>query len=63
MVCTEVDIQKKIVERYSAFMAKHDYHRPRGGGSPQAILNINDVVEFEDNWKIIPDFQVVDGSA
>ena len=36
----------------------------RGGGtSPQAILNIKDVAEFEDNWGILPDYQVDDGLA
>ncbi|PPI83049.1 hypothetical protein KEHDKFFH_16565 [Marinobacter maroccanus] len=62
-ICTERDIQKKIVARYSAFMEKHDHRRPGGGSSPQAILNIKDVVEFEDNWKILPDYQAADGPA
>ncbi len=60
-ICTERDIQKKIVATYSAFMEKHDHRRPGGGSSPQAILNIKDVVEFEDNWKILPDYQAADG--
>ncbi|OHY71484.1 hypothetical protein [Marinobacter sp. AC-23] len=56
-ICTESDIQRKIVARYSAFMLKHSYRRPGGGASPQAILTVNDMAEFEDNWKILPDYQ------
>ena len=56
-ICTEADIQEKVVARYTAFMARHSYRRPRGGASTQAILKINDVAEFEDNWKILPDYQ------
>lgn len=59
-ICTERDIQHKIVARYSAFMEKHDYRRPGGGASPQAILNIKDVAEFEDNWNILPDYKAAD---
>lgn len=62
-ICTERDIQQKIVVRYSAFMEKHDYRRPGGGASPQAILNIKDVGEFEDNWKILPDYKAADDPA
>jgi len=58
-ICTERDIQDKIVSRYSAFMERHDYRRPGGGASLQAILNIKDVAEFEDNWKILPDYQAI----
>lgn len=56
-ICTEADIQRKIVSRYSVFMKKHGYRRPGGGASPQAILNIKDVAEFEDNWGILPNYQ------
>lgn len=56
-ICTEADIQEKIVARYTAFMERHSYRRPGGGASPQAILNIKDVAEFEDNWEILPDYQ------
>lgn len=62
-ICTEHDIQRKVVSRYSAFMEKYDYRRPGGGASPQAILNIKDVVEFEDNWKILPDYRAADNPA
>lgn len=54
-ICTESDIQRKIVSRYSAFMERHGYRRPGGGASLQAILNMNDVAEYEDNWEILPD--------
>ncbi|MFV1466757.1 hypothetical protein VBY75_03635 [Idiomarina sp. HB] len=56
-ICTERDIQKKIVDRYVAFMEKHDYRRPGGGASPQAILNIKDVAEFENNWEMLSGYQ------
>ncbi len=56
-ICTKRDIQEKIVARYLDFMDRHDYRRPGGGASLQAILNIEDVIEFEDNWKILPDYQ------
>lgn len=56
-ICKESDIQKRIVARYSAFMEKHGYRRPGGGASPQAILNIKDIAEFEDNWEILPDYE------
>ena len=52
-VCTEADIQKKIVTRYKKFMERHNYRRPGGGASPQAVLNIKDMIEFENNWNIL----------
>ena len=52
-ICTEAQIQEKIVTRYRNFMEKHNYRRPGGGASTQAILNVKDVLEFEDNWKIL----------
>ena len=55
-VCTEADIQSKIVSRYTAFMERHNYRRPGGGASPQAILTIKEMEAFEDNWKILPDY-------
>ena len=58
-ICKESDIQEKIVTRYSAFMEKHGYRRPGGGASPQAILNIKDIAEFEDNWQILPDYEAI----
>jgi hypothetical protein len=52
-ICTEAQIQEKIVTRYRNFMEKHNYRRPGGGASTQAILNVKDVLEFEDNWNIL----------
>lgn len=52
-ICSELQIQEKIVTRYLSFMERHNFRRPGGGGSLQAILNINDLVEFEDNWSLI----------
>jgi hypothetical protein len=52
-ICTEAQIQEKIVTRYRNFMEKHNYRRPGGGASRQAILNVKDVLEFEDNWNIL----------
>jgi len=53
-ICTESQIQNKIAKRFRLFMEKHNYRRPGGGASPQAILNVKDLGEFEDNWKILP---------
>ena len=52
-ICTEAQVQKKIVDRYKRFMEKHNYRRPGGGASPQAVLNLKDVIEFEDNWAVL----------
>ena len=52
-VCREAQIQIKIVERFKNFMEKHNYRRPGRGASPQAVLNLKDVQEFENNWKIL----------
>lgn len=52
-ICTEAQIQKNIVKRFKTFMEKHNYRRPGGGASPQAILNTSDVQEYEDNWEIL----------
>lgn len=60
-ICTESDVQKKIVARYTAFMKRHDFRRPGGGASPQAVLNIKDLEEYEDNWRILPYHKVVGG--
>jgi hypothetical protein len=52
-ICTEEQVQAKIIERFKQFMEKHNYRRPGGGASTQAILNLKDVLEFEDNWEIL----------
>ena len=52
-ICREEQIQAKIVKRYTRFMEKHNYRRPGGGASTQAVLNLNDMEEFEDNWIIL----------
>ncbi|MFI0415317.1 MAG: hypothetical protein ACH255_14385 [Candidatus Thiodiazotropha sp.] len=52
-ICKEWQIQQKIVARYRAFMERHNYRRPGGGGSKQAILNIEDLIEFENNWEML----------
>jgi len=52
-ICKESQIQEKLVSRYTAFMEKHNFRRPGGGASKQAVLNINDLVEFENNWDIL----------
>ena len=56
-ICTERDIQHRVVERYLAFMKRHNFRRPGGGSSVQAILNIKDVAEFENNWNVFTDMQ------
>ena len=56
-ICTETQIQKKIVERFENFMKKHNFRRPGGGASPQAVLNVKDLLEFEDNWRILPNYE------
>lgn len=52
-ICTEKQIQEKMVSRYKAFMERHNYRRPGGGASTQAILNINDLIEYESNWELL----------
>lgn len=52
-LCTEAQIQKRIIARFSKFMAKHGNRRPGGGGSTQAILNIADLADYENNWGIL----------
>lgn len=52
-ICKESDIQNKIVNRYRNFMEKHDYRRPGGGSSTQAILNVKELSEYENNWDIL----------
>lgn len=52
-ICTEAQVQKRIVERFSAFMDKHGNRRPGGGGSTQAILNVSDLIDYENNWIIL----------
>ena len=52
-ICTEKQIQTKIVDRYKEFMERHNSRRPGGGASLQAILNLKDLQEFEDNWEIL----------
>lgn len=52
-VCTEDQIQERIVARFTKFMKKHGFRRPGGGDSTQAILNLSDLVDFENNWNIL----------
>ncbi len=56
-VCSEKQIQAKTVKQYKKFMEKHNYWRPGGGASTQAVLNLNELLEHEDNWKILPDYK------
>jgi hypothetical protein len=56
-ICTKSQIQQRIVNRYLAFMEKHNYRRPGGGGSTQAILNLKGMEDFEDNWEILNEVQ------
>lgn len=55
-ICTEAQIQQKIIRRYTDFMSKHNFRRPHGGASTQAILNVKDLEEFEDKWDILDDY-------
>ena len=52
-VCTEVEIQERIVKRFRNFMERHNYRRPGGGKSLQANLHLKDIEEFEDNWEML----------
>lgn len=52
-ICTEIQIQEKMVNRYRAFMERHNNRRPGGGGSIHTILNIEDLIEYENNWNIV----------
>lgn len=52
-ICFEQDIQKRIVNRYLSFMKLHSFRRPHGGNSRQAVLDIIDLVDFENNWELL----------
>lgn len=52
-LCTEREIQRRIVHRYRTFMEKHNFRRPKGGGSTQAILGIAELEDVEDNWALL----------
>jgi hypothetical protein len=52
-ICTEKQVQARIVERYKNFMEKHNYRRPGGGASTQAVLNLEDMEDFENNWEAL----------
>lgn len=52
-LCREYEIQKAIVERFVTWIKGHNYRRPKGGKSTQAILKIEDMLPFEDNWAIL----------
>jgi len=56
-ICKESQIQNKIINRFSNFMERHSYRRPGGGGSKQAVLNIADLQEFENNWSILDEYK------
>src|SRR3546814_501396 len=52
-ICTEAQIQAKIIKRFSAFMKKHSNRRPGQGTSKQSVLDIRDLVEYENNWEAL----------
>ncbi|RUO72192.1 hypothetical protein CWI80_10360 [Pseudidiomarina sediminum] len=52
-ICRESDIQKLAVERFIAFIKRHNYRRPNGGNSKQAILTLKELDRYEDNWSLI----------
>lgn len=52
-ICHEADIQTLAVERFLAFIKRHNYRRPNGGTSKQAILSVRELHQFEDNWLLI----------
>jgi hypothetical protein len=37
-------------------MKRHNNRRPGGGALTQAVLNVKDMLEFEDNWDILDDY-------
>ncbi|MGX5914804.1 hypothetical protein ACR0ST_08750 [Aliidiomarina sp. Khilg15.8] len=51
-LCLESDIQRLAVERFMPFMQRHDFRRPKGGSSKQAILTTQELSDFEDNWEL-----------
>jgi len=52
-IATEKEIQKTIVEHYQRFLDQCDSIRPRNHKSTQTMLTIDDLVIFENNWKIL----------
>jgi hypothetical protein len=57
-LCHESTIQKLVVERFFAFIKRHNYRRPNGGRSKQAILTVRELLEFEDNWVVLESYIV-----
>ncbi|RZQ55596.1 hypothetical protein CWI82_09460 [Pseudidiomarina tainanensis] len=52
-ICRESDIQKLVIERFRAFIQKHNHRRPNGGASKQAILTLKELGIYENNWSAI----------
>jgi len=52
-VCTEKEIQQRIVNHYKSYLDKHDSKRPRNYKSTQVMLTEKDLIDLEDNWQII----------
>ena len=52
-VCTEKEVQKRIYEHYKAYLEKNDFRRPRNYKSTQVMLTERDLLDLENNWKII----------
>lgn len=51
-ICTKLEIRDRIVKRFMKFMEKHDFKRPGGGGSLQAILKYKELADTEDKWEL-----------
>jgi hypothetical protein len=54
-ICTQSQIQTKMIDRYRDFLNRIDSKRPRNRRSLMCVLREKDLNEFEDNWKLLND--------
>ncbi len=52
-ICTEKEIQTRIYNHYEKYLKKHGGKRPRNYESTLVALTEEDLVDLENNWRII----------
>lgn len=52
------DVQTVVLKSYSEWLRKHDGLRPRKPDSFHVAISISDLLEFENNWKLILDASI-----
>lgn len=52
-ILLQSDLQSIVLRNYSSWLALHNYTRPRNPTTTHTAVQINDILDFENNWRLI----------